>query len=73
MTTITKNIIHKLESLPQGMLKQVEDFIDLLKKTSEQKNTVKKQSRDSIYGAAEGFFIIPDDFNEPLEDLKDYM
>ena len=26
-----------------------------------------------LYGAAKGLFIIPEDFTEPLDDLKDYM
>ena len=30
MTTATKNIIHKLETLPENMVNEVEDFIDFL-------------------------------------------
>jgi len=80
MTTATKNIIHKLQTLPDDMVNEVEDFIDFLKakhyksfskSTSEEGNIVEEPK--SLYGAAKGLFIIPDDFNEPLNDLKDYM
>ncbi|MBC6112322.1 DUF2281 domain-containing protein [Pedobacter fastidiosus] len=80
MTTATKNIIHKLETLPESMVNEVEDFIDFLKakhsksffkSTDEKKDLVEEPK--SLYGAAKGLFIIPKDFNEPLDDLKDYM
>ncbi len=79
MTTATKNIIQKLETLPESMVNEVEDFIDFLKSkhlkyaspASEAKNQVEEPK--SLYGAAKGLFIIPEDFNEPLDDLKEYM
>lgn len=79
MTTATKNIIHKLETLPDAMVNEVEDFIDFLK-AKHAKHTYKTDQEDkiveepkSLYGAAKGLFSIPKDFNEPLDDLKDYM
>ncbi|WP_316735912.1 DUF2281 domain-containing protein [Pedobacter aquatilis] len=79
MTAATKNIIDKLESLPKNMVNEVEDFIDFLKakhakhstKVSQENNLVEEPK--GLYGAAKGLFIIPKDFNEPLEDLKDYL
>jgi len=80
MTSATKNIIHKLETLPESMVNEVEDFIDFLKakhsksfpkSTSEKANIVEEPK--SLYGAAKGLFIIPKDFNDPIDDLKDYM
>ena len=38
MTTATKNIIYKLETLPKELVKEVEDFIDFLKVKHEQKS-----------------------------------
>lgn len=77
MTTATKNIIHKLETLPKELVNEVEDFIDFLKakhsKTSTPENTNKVEEPRSLYGAAKGLFVIPDDFNEPLDDFKEYM
>jgi hypothetical protein len=80
MTTATKNIIHKLETLPENMVNEVEDFIDFLKakhsksfpkSKSEELNVVEEPK--SLYGAAKGLFIIPKNFNDPLDDLKEYM
>jgi len=80
MTTATKNIIHKLETLPESMVNEVEDFIDFLKakhsksfpKSESEKTNVVEEPK-SLYGAAKGLFIIPKDFNDPIDDLKDYM
>jgi hypothetical protein len=80
MTTATKNIIHKLETLPENMVNEVEDFIDFLK-AKHSKSFPKSKTKEpniveepkSLYGAAKGLFIIPKDFNDPLDDLKDYM
>lgn len=81
MTTATKNIIHKLETLPESMVNEVEDFIDFLK-AKHSKSFPKSESEDlniaeepkSLYGAAKGTILyISDDFNEPLDELKDYM
>ncbi|CAH0239774.1 hypothetical protein SRABI27_02690 [Pedobacter sp. Bi27] len=80
MTTATKNIIHKLETLPESMVNEVEDFIDFLKakhsksfpKSASEKANVVEEPK-SLYGAAKGLFIIPKDFNDPIDDLKDYM
>jgi len=73
MTTATKNIIHKLETLPESMVNEVEDFIDFLKaKHSKHSSYLNQQENlveepQSLYGAAKGLFIIPEDFNEPLD------
>jgi hypothetical protein len=80
MTTATKNIIHKLETLPESMVNEVEDFIDFLKakhsksfpKSKSEKLNVVEEPK-SLYGAAKGLFIIPKNFNDPLDDLKEYM
>jgi Protein of unknown function (DUF2281) len=70
-----KNIIKKLQELPTELLGEVEDFIDFLKakhtKMPAEPNKVEEPK--SLYGAAKGLFIIPKDFNEPLDEFKDYM
>lgn len=75
MTTATKNIIHKLETLPESMVNEVEDFIDFLKakhsksfpKSASEKTNVVEEPK-SLYGAAKGTILyISDDFNEPLD------
>ncbi|QPH41229.1 type II toxin-antitoxin system VapB family antitoxin [Pedobacter endophyticus] len=72
--------MHKLDSLPENLVNEVEDFIDFLKAKHAKSFYKKNEGPDSmaeepksLYGAAKGLFIIPEDFNEPLDDLKDYM
>ncbi|MNX02964.1 hypothetical protein D3C86_325290 [compost metagenome] len=58
MTAATKNIIHKLETLPDSMVNQVEDFIDFLKakdaksfpKSGREENKIAEEPK-SLYGA----------------------
>lgn len=71
-----KNIIKKLQELPTELLGEVEDFIDFLKakhaKAPIESNKVEEPK--SLYGAAKGLITyISDDFNEPLDDFKEYM
>jgi len=75
MTTATKNIINKLETLPENMVNEVEDFIDFLKakhskrfpKSASEKTNIVEEPK-SLYGAAKGTILyISDDFNEPLD------
>ena len=33
----------------------------------------RKRTREEMFDSARGKFNIPDDFNEPLEDFKEYM
>ncbi|MDQ6762881.1 MAG: DUF2281 domain-containing protein [Bacteroidota bacterium] len=59
----------ELSSLPTDLKKEVQDFIEFLK-TKAKKQNFKKQRK---FGAAKGFFKLRADFDEPLEDFKDYM
>jgi len=80
MTTATKKIIHKLETLSESIVNEVEDFIDFLKakhsksfpKSASEKANVIEEPK-SLYCAAKGLFIIPKGFNDPIDDLKNYM
>lgn len=51
------------------MKTEVADFIAFL----QQKAKVEKKSKDRPFGIAKGLIEIADDFDEPLEDFKDYM
>jgi len=75
MTTATKNIIHKLDTLPESLVNEVEDFIDFLKakpaksfyKTADEPDNIVEEPK-RLYGAAKGTILyIADDFNEPLD------
>lgn len=65
------NIImyNKLASLPENLKLEVAKFIDsLLDKTSKEQNITKP-----TFGSAKGMFNMKPDFDEPLEDFKDYL
>lgn len=60
----------EIASLPANLQEEVQDFVAFLK-TKVQKQQPPLQKRQ--FGAAKGFFVISDDFDEPLEDFKEYM
>jgi hypothetical protein len=58
----------KLESLPKALKAEVSDFIDFLfEKSRKKKKPVPK------FGSAKGKIKLSPDFDEPLDDFKDYM
>ncbi|MFP4300162.1 MAG: DUF2281 domain-containing protein [Spirulinaceae cyanobacterium] len=68
-------ILEKYNALPDTVKKQVEDFIDFLAQKYSpvpQKLTQSKEKKYG-YGSLAGKLVIPDDFDEPLEELKEYM
>jgi len=62
----------KLKQLPENLKLEVIDFIDfLLSKNKQPANSVEKNRPK--FGSAKGMFVMKDDFDEPLEDFKEYM
>ena len=59
----------EIAALPDNLKQEVSDFVEFLKKKYETKPKIKERQ----YGIAKGFFKMSDDFDEPLEDFKDYM
>lgn len=59
----------KLETLPKDLKQEVSDFIDFLK----EKSSKKKKKVIPQFGSAKGKIKMSPDFDEPLDDLKDYM
>ncbi len=59
----------ELSALPNELKKEVQDFIEFLKTKAKKQKPIKQRQ----FGAAKGFFVIHDDFDEPLEDFKAYM
>jgi hypothetical protein len=63
----------EIESLPDDLKKQALDFVAFLKqkaKSSQDKDKPKVRKA----GIAKGYFVkMSDDFDEPLEEFKDYM
>ena len=58
-----------LSSLPTDLKKEVQDFIEFLQLKAKKQSPVKQR----VFGAAKGFFTMHEDFDEPLDDFKDYM
>lgn len=59
----------ELSTLPDELKKEVQDFIEFLKTKAKKQKPIKQRQ----FGAAKGFFVMHEDFDEPLEDFKDYM
>jgi hypothetical protein len=63
-------LLTKISTLPPDLKKEVEDFVDFLKsKASVQKP--KKAKRQ--LGKGKGTVVIKDNFDDPIEDFKEYM
>jgi hypothetical protein len=64
-------LLTKISSLPDELKEEVIDFVDfLLAKT---KNKAKESRPGPKFGSAKGMFTIMPDFDEPLEEFKEYM
>lgn len=59
----------KISSLPESLKQQVLDFVESLTKKNNEANE-KKRPR---FGSGKGMFVMHSDFDEPLEDFKEYM
>ena len=56
-------------SLPDNLKSEVADFVAFL----EHKHKPKKEIKERQFGAMKGMFKMSPDFDEPLEEFKDYM
>jgi Protein of unknown function (DUF2281) len=59
----------KLTSLPENMKSEVSDFIDFLI-TKSKKNYPGKKPK---FGIGKGMFKMKKNFDQPIEDFKDYI
>lgn len=64
------DIYIKLTTLPDDLKKEVDDFVDFLKSKTNIKESTKIQRKA---GLAKGLIQMKDDFDEPLDDFKDFM
>ncbi len=63
-------IAEKVAKLPTNLKLQVNDFVDfLLAKSRTDTNKFNKP----VFGSGKGMIEMSPDFDEPLEDFKDYM
>ncbi len=70
LTIMTNDQLYsQITSLPPDLKKEVSDFIAFL--TSKSKG--EKKIKERQFGYSKDFFKMADDFDEPLEDFKEYM
>ena len=62
-------LFSQISLLPADLKKEVSDFVEFLK----QKKKTKVNLKQRQLGAAKGLIKMTPDFDEPLEDFKDYM
>lgn len=63
----------KYSSLPDELKKEVNDFIDFLLSKNKKTKKSQKKKEGPKYGFAKGMIKMSKDFDEPLDDFKDYM
>jgi len=59
----------EISTLPSELKKEVADFIEFLKLKAKKHKPLNKRE----FGVAKGFFVMHDNFDEPLEDFKEYL
>ncbi len=59
----------EISTLPSSLKQEVKDFVAFLKTKGRYKTTIKERK----FGCSRGLFKMHDDFDEPLDDFKDYM
>jgi hypothetical protein len=63
------DLYNSIIALPENLKEEVSDFVEFLKQKAEKASEKKPRT----YGYAKGAFKLSDDFDEPLEDFKEYM
>lgn len=61
-------LYNKFSSLPDNMKSEVSNFIDFLMS----KNKTKKKQKTK-FGSAKGMFKMKKNFDDPIDDFKDYQ
>jgi hypothetical protein len=67
------SILAKYNALPAELKKQVEDFIDFMVQKSKEGGVKAPEKKKRVAGLAKGMIKMMPDFDEPLEDFKEYM
>ncbi len=63
-------LLKKVSALPEKLKDEVDNYIDFLLQKHTESDVPKKPLR---FGMMKGTFVMSDDFDEPLDDLKEYM
>jgi hypothetical protein len=59
----------EINSLPKALRAEVADFVEFLKKKSKIKSKLKARE----FGFAKNKIVLSEDFDEPLDEFKNYM
>ena len=74
-TMIQPVILEKLAELPESLQTEVLHYIEfLIEKQAKNSTQEKPTQKRRVAGTMKGMFVLPlpDDFDEPLEDMKEY-
>ena len=63
------SLYNKIISLPENLRHEVQDFIDFLQAKRSQEISEKSRT----FGSLKGKIKMSEDFDDPIEDFKDYM
>ncbi len=69
MSSSLFSLASKIETLPVHLQKEVFDFVEFLMIKERREPTKRKRQ----FGSGKGMFVMSDDFDEPLDDFKEYM
>src|SRR4028118_510940 len=75
-TMIQPVILEKLAELPESLQTEVLHYIEfLIEKQAKNSTQEKPTKKRRVAGTMKGMFVLPlpDDFDEPLEDIKEYI
>ena len=61
----------KITSLPESLKSEVVNFIDYLE--HKKKRISRRKNKPRVYGYARNSIILKPDFDDPIDDLKEYM
>lgn len=67
----TTQLFEEIASLPANLQEEVKEFIAALKTKAQKQPQPPLQKRQ--FGAGKGLITMSDDFDEPLDDFKEYM
>lgn len=67
-------LYQKIESLPENMKSQVNDFVDfLMARMKKSTGSKRKKPEQRQFGSMKGLISMSPDFEAPLNDFKEYM
>ncbi len=65
----TLELIQKIDSLPENKKEEVLDFVDFMLTRIE----LKSLKRKPVFGSGIGMLKLKDNFDDPIDDFKEYM